>query len=205
MKVEIIKKNKQITTDWSGGTTTELYIYPQEAQYAKRDFLFRISSAACMNVISTFTKLPGVRRTLMVLDGHIMLIHEGHHQAILQPFDQDSFSGDWESACIGKCTDFNLMLRENCRGAVNKCSLKLGEEKEISATLDMCGFYITDGLVEFNNGSADGGKRHKLEKGDFVMISLEKEENRKASMKSLSQLATLLQVDIEINNYEQYT
>lgn len=195
MKVEIIKKNKQIATNWSGGTTTELYIYPKESQYAKRDFTFRISSAACMNVTSTFTKLPGVNRILMVLDGHIMLIHEGYHKAVLQPYDQDTFSGDWESACIGKCTDFNLMLRENCRGALHKCSFKMGEEKKINSTFDKYGLYITDGLVELK----DSNQCYKLEKGDFVMLSREKTDYISASIKALNQLATAIQVDIEMD------
>lgn len=196
MNVEIVKKNKQITTNWSGGTTTELYIYPKESQYANRDFTFRISSASCMNVTSTFTKLPGVNRILMVIDGHIMLIHEGHHQAILHPFDQDTFFGEWESACIGKCTDFNLMLRNNCKGTLNKCSLKMGEEKKINPSFEKCGFYITDGLAELK----DGNQSYKLENGDFVMLSQDKTDYINASIKSISQLAMVIQVDIEMDS-----
>jgi len=34
------------TSSWSGGTTTQIAIFPPEAEYADRDFLWRVSSAA---------------------------------------------------------------------------------------------------------------------------------------------------------------
>ena len=32
--IEIIRKNQYKTSEWSGGTTTELYIYPVDSQYS---------------------------------------------------------------------------------------------------------------------------------------------------------------------------
>ena len=43
--MELIKKNQYKTTQWSGGTTTELLIYPSTSKYSERNFKWRISSA----------------------------------------------------------------------------------------------------------------------------------------------------------------
>jgi len=34
------------TSNWSGGTTTQLFIYPPTAEYLQRNFIFRLSTAS---------------------------------------------------------------------------------------------------------------------------------------------------------------
>ena len=63
------------TSTWSGGTTTELYLYPENGSYAARDFLFRISSATVDLPESDFTALPGVERYITPLAGSFTLTH----------------------------------------------------------------------------------------------------------------------------------
>lgn len=45
MEIKIIDESQFSTSVWSGGKTTEMYLYPQDASYKERNFLFRISSA----------------------------------------------------------------------------------------------------------------------------------------------------------------
>jgi environmental stress-induced protein Ves len=45
MSVWIISRENQITDSWSGGTTTQLAIYPENSSYQQRNFLYRISTA----------------------------------------------------------------------------------------------------------------------------------------------------------------
>ena len=45
MDIKIISKSDFIVNNWSGGKTTELFIYPKGASLSKRDFICRISSA----------------------------------------------------------------------------------------------------------------------------------------------------------------
>lgn len=99
------------TTKWSGGETTELYIFPEDSSFANGDYGFRLSIATVNIPSSNFTPLPGVDRTLMVLKGSQHLQHEGHHEAKLLPLDQDSFSGDWKTRCVGTSSNFNLMVK----------------------------------------------------------------------------------------------
>lgn len=111
MKAAVNKKNDQQTNRWSGGTTTQLAIFPPDADYGLRNFEWRLSTAHVENEESCFTSLPGVHRHLMILEGHIQLIHEGHREVALNPFEVDEFEGSWNTKSIGQCVDFNLMTR----------------------------------------------------------------------------------------------
>lgn len=122
--IEIIRKSQQVTSKWSGGTTTELLIFPPAAEYAKRNFKWRLSSAKVEDEESLFTNLPGISRIIMILKGKLLLQHEGHHSVELKPFEQDCFSGDWTTKSFGRVTDFNLMMAEGCTGNVE--DIKIG-------------------------------------------------------------------------------
>ena len=108
--IKIIRKEDQRTTSWSGGTTTQLAIFPENADYAARNFCWRISKATMDADFSTFTSLPGYWRLLMATGGQFTLQHENRHTAVLQPYEQDSFDGGWTTRCIGRGEDLNVML-----------------------------------------------------------------------------------------------
>lgn len=122
--VEVIKNNEYESSSWPGGTTTQLLIYPKDANYVDRNFKWRISSAKVEAEESVFTHLPGISRIIMAIDGVLILSHEGKYNVTLRPFDQDSFMGDWTTKSFGKATDFNLMLNEGCSGELNALSIK---------------------------------------------------------------------------------
>lgn len=111
MKHSVFSMNDFKKNVWSGGTTTELFISPSSASYIDRHFDLRLSTASVESKSSTFTSLPGIDRKLMVLEGEIMISHEGHYSKKLKPFDVDAFKGEWNTSAIGKCTDFNVMTR----------------------------------------------------------------------------------------------
>ena len=101
-----------LTTAWSGGTTTQLAIFPETARYADRDFLWRISSATVDLEVSDFTPLPDYDRHIATLEGEITLTHNGGAPLTLVPGQVHSFSGGDETHCLDRCRDFNLMLRK---------------------------------------------------------------------------------------------
>ena len=130
--IELVRHHDQRISTWSGGTTTEIAIYPPDAVYRRRDFLWRISSARVDTETSTFTSLPGYRRLLMVLEGDMTLRHEGHHCARLTPFQQDAFSGAWTTSSGGRARDFNVMLAQGCDGRLRADQLAPGSSQVIS-------------------------------------------------------------------------
>lgn len=106
-----LTKNEYAVSAWSGGTTTQLAIFPPEAKYAERDFLWRVSSAAVALEESDFTALPDYDRLIATLQGEIVLTHNGGAPLRLRPFEVHAFSGADATHSRGRCTDFNLMLR----------------------------------------------------------------------------------------------
>lgn len=124
MKGTILQSEDFKTNNWSGGTTTQLYIYPLDADYSQRDFVFRLSTASVNVEKSDFTSLPGVSRQLMVLEGETILIHENHHRKKLGKFDIDQFEGDWKTSSIGKCSDFNLMTKGKTGGILSAVTIE---------------------------------------------------------------------------------
>lgn len=159
MEMLVIQKQSHKTTNWSGGTTTELFIYPRESEYQKRNFLFRVSTATIEIKESQFTKLDEVNRKIMILDGKIELIHEGRYSKNLDKFDTDTFSGEWNTRSIGKATDFNLMTKGNVNGHM----LHLGFETENTKTVNFnvktqkALFYICSGKLQICDKTVESG------------------------------------------------
>jgi environmental stress-induced protein Ves len=106
------------TINWSGGTSTEVYIYPPTADFSTRDFGFRLSIATVVIEESTFSTLKDIHRILLLLEGAFTLSHKHHHTKSLQPFEQDQFEGDWETHCKGRGKDFNLLFKSPYKGSV---------------------------------------------------------------------------------------
>ncbi|OBZ16984.1 HutD family protein [Bacillus sp. FJAT-26390] len=176
LSYHICRKEQQRTSTWSGGTTTEVAIYPPDAVYSKRNFAWRISTATVEVEQSTFSPLPGIWRLTMVTEGEMLLRHEGYHQAVLKPYEQDSYSGEWTTQSFGKVKDFNLMLTEGNKGELQALfidehpqSMLLGPYltvEQLSPIFEA--FYCVDGTIDF---SVDGGTAEKLYAGDMLLLS----------------------------------
>ena len=109
-RVRIIPESEYKTTRWSGGTTTELFIWPEGSSYAERRFMARISTAAVEIDESTFTPLPGVKRFLTPLCAGFELTVNGRNVTL--PYGEVlEFSGDDAVTCRGRGRDLNLMLK----------------------------------------------------------------------------------------------
>lgn len=98
-------------TDWSGGKTKELFIFPHHSSYGERNFDIRISSATVETETSLFTKLPGIERLLIVLKGNIFISHKEEPFHELPLLTGDYFTGEEITKSRGRCIDFNVMLR----------------------------------------------------------------------------------------------
>lgn len=174
--VELIRKSQLVTSKWSGGTTTELLIFPPNAEYAKRNFKWRLSSAKVEDEESVFTNLPGISRIIMILKGKLLLQHEGHYSVELKHFEQDCFSGAWTTKSFGRVTDFNLMMAEGCSGNVE--AIKIGTAKDLDLLLEGLKvngdftdiaevLYCAEGQAEI---CIDADKNLKLFEEDLVYI-----------------------------------
>ncbi len=96
---------------WSGGTTTELFIWPQGASYAERRFCIRISTATVDIDRSVFTRLCGVTRYIAPLgDGFTLEIGQNAPEFIPHAAVK-RFDGGEDVICTGAGRDLNLMLK----------------------------------------------------------------------------------------------
>lgn len=171
--VELVRKQEQTTSNWSGGTTTQIAIYPKDAVYSERNFKWRLSSAVVELEESVFTSLPGIHRLIMVLEGEMRLEHEGHHTVLLKPFDQDSFNGDWTTKSFGKVRDFNLMMAAGCTGQLTPFELAAKVSTTVAVTSPnsakvTSALYCVDGSLTVLTNDKDS---YDLQAGDLLLIS----------------------------------
>lgn len=195
LKIKIIKKEDQFISKWSGGTTTQLDIYPEDALYGERNFLWRISSAVVELPESVFTHLPGIKRIIMPISGELYLEHEGRYKKLLKPFEQDSFSGDWTTKSRGKVTDFNLMMR-NCSGKIETYTIPSGScyniplemfKNDINCITDV--FYLLGEKSEFNVDN----RNIYLEDRELILVSRTSEsDNSDVEIKNTSQHSIII-------------
>lgn len=176
-KTKVIRKEQLKVDKWSGGTTTQLAIYPEESEYSKRNFKWRISSAKVELEESNFTSLPGIDRIIMIIKGELKLEHEGHYKKTLMPFQQDTFKGDWNTKSYGKVTDFNLMTSKNCYGKIEALIFDSLEKKDIEFNKNNVKYskitlavYSVDGIFEIN---INNDENIHIEAGDMALIAVD--------------------------------
>lgn len=169
MKITVLTNSDYQTSNWSGGSTTQLYISPAHASYAERNFDFRISSAKVEVPESSFTALPHVNRKLMVLDGELTVNHKDKYSKTLQKYEVDTFSGGWETTAKGICTDFNLMTTGNLTSELSHMQLLANHYKTLIVEENyhtVCLFLHSGSIyVEINN------KLYNLKKESLLVLS----------------------------------
>lgn len=111
-----LKAGDYVVSTWSGGTTTQVAIAPEGAVYADRDFTYRVSSATVDLEVSDFTALPDYNRLISTLQGEIDVTHNDGEAVHLAPYHVHAFDGGWNTRSVGKCRDFNLMMRKGVCG-----------------------------------------------------------------------------------------
>jgi len=156
--MKIIRKEDIKISDWSGGKTSELFIYPPKSNYKKLDFLFRLSKATIEVEESNFTPLPNVKRKLMVLEGELELVHEGHHSKRLKSLEFDTFFGDWKTKSIGVATDLNLMTLGDTKGDFSIIKAKKTQFHTYKIPNDFTVFYNCNGKLHFDEKILNEGE-----------------------------------------------
>ncbi|MGN0714216.1 MAG: HutD family protein, partial [Anaerovoracaceae bacterium] len=155
MKYQLIKKDAYKTSRWTGGETREMAIWPAGSQYLERNFIWRLSSATVEQEESDFSSLPDYDRVLMVLDGEVVLSHEGQRVARLKALEQDRFDGAYKTHSFGKITDYNLMVRKGNEGYLDllypeetaaACGPTYPTEKPLAAHALFCqeGYFVAN-------------------------------------------------------------
>lgn len=158
MRTLHLTQNDYKVGDWSGGTTTELFIWPKDADYGKREFSFRVSSASVELAESDFTPLLGVERWITPISGGFTLLHPGKEAVEMGPLAQPyRFSGEEATHCVGCATDFNLMLK----GVGGEMAICRGETAVLPG---FNSFYALEDTVYQLDGE------HRMAAGDLLVV-----------------------------------
>ncbi|KRL36427.1 HutD family protein [Liquorilactobacillus uvarum] len=132
------------TTQWSGGKTTELYIFPEKSSYLEKNFDFRFSFATVDVKLSKFTSLPGYKRILMPLSNSIEL-NNGKQDTTIQVGNAYEFDGGTPIESKGISTDVNVMLNHEFNGQI---SLIEEENKVVKTSMDYIGVFNLGSEIE---------------------------------------------------------
>ena len=174
MRQHLFKEENYSTSNWTGGRTKELAIFPEESKYLDRNFIWRLSSATVETEESDFSKLPDYDRVLMVLEGEVVLSYEGQRVARLKELEQDRFDGAWKTKSFGKITDFNLMVRKGNEGYVDLIYPE-PENKEFTSTFDTELPLATHALYckEGYGVVTCGGETHMVSAGQLLVMEFD--------------------------------
>ncbi|KRM30668.1 hypothetical protein FC83_GL001804 [Agrilactobacillus composti DSM 18527 = JCM 14202] len=164
MNVEHLSSDSYEVSEWTGGKTTELFLFPELTSYSKRNFEIRISSATIELAESTFSDLTGYRRTLIPLTDPITLIFDNAVKRV-NPFQQVQFAGSEAVRAHGCTTDFNVMTSPRWQQHLTV----IETNSKISFRTTMVVFYLVYGNLELKIQNSKGAVQ--MIAGDFVAIS----------------------------------
>lgn len=150
--MRIIRETDFNVSEWSGGVTRELFIYPTGSTLSARDFDLRVSSAIIRQPASKFSDFTGFTRYIMPLDGDIRLTRGGStvNLARRQLF---AFSGSdevWSENTLS-AVDFNIIVRNGLPATVSLVTSGYG-----SAAKSMSVVYAVDHCSVNNRGLQPG-------------------------------------------------
>jgi environmental stress-induced protein Ves len=176
MKEKIVKKEDFITTKWAGGETDQLAIYPEDAIFSKKDFLWRISSATFTSTESKFSDFSGYQRYILPLEGKLRVYHEGLYNRELDKYEVEYFDGSWSTSSENTmdCRDYNFIVKN---GNLAKMQiLKEGDEYLLKGSKIVTIFSMDDFVLNLK------GQKENRDIDGFSLFILEIDDEEKISI-----------------------
>ncbi|MDO5028922.1 MAG: HutD family protein [Bacillota bacterium] len=179
MKDKLINKEDFSVSEWSGGTTTQLIIEPEGADFKNRDFDFRISSATFTSTASTFSDFSGYQRYILPLKGQLSVDHKDLYQRSLQPYEVEYFSGSWHTDSTNSldCVDYNFIVKDGKFANLQVFAQEASYIPKRSGSL--CFFSLEDFTIEINDG-----KNSKNIPGNSMYVIREEDSIYKIDIKN---------------------
>ena len=114
----IIEPEQFKTYTWSGGKSTEMYVYPKGKNFKDKDFSFRVSTSTFSDLKSEFTDYTGFHRFILPIKGELTINNKEFPNHKLETWMNCDFDGGLETtaeASVG-CKDFNFIVSNKDRG-----------------------------------------------------------------------------------------
>lgn len=176
MKEKVIKKEDFITTKWAGGETTQLAIYPEDAIFSEKDFLWRISSATFTSTESKFSDFSGYQRYILPLEGKLSVYHDGLYNRKLDRYEVEYFDGSWStySENTMDCRDYNFIVKNGNLARMQ--ILKEGDEYLLKGSEIVTIFSMNDFVLNLKE------REEKRDMDGFSLLVLEIDDEEKISI-----------------------
>lgn len=181
MSIKKLTNDDFVTTNWSGGTTTQVYIEPLEATVAEKNFDFRISTATVEVDESVFTQYEDYNRFITPLTGSLKLVKSDETVDLL-PFDIYAFGGEEPITSYGKVRDFNLMVKKGKQGSLRR--VKFNKSLDFDVQSKTCVMFAIGSKVTIKAGD----EVFELENMEAILF---KDENITVEL-STEDISTLL-------------
>lgn len=116
MEYRIFKVEEQKTKKQTWGETREIAVFPYDTKAMEEDILWRITKDTIEEEEAKLICFPGYDKVLTVLEGDVVLAHEGERVARMRAGEQDSFDGGMRTKSFGKITGYSLILKKENQG-----------------------------------------------------------------------------------------
>lgn len=180
-KTIILSGSDYAVSRWAGGSSSQIFIYPENSIFNEHTFLWRISTASLEADSSTFTCFGGYHRILHLLTGESQLHFGDGRLYTLHPDDEVSFKGSDFVQSYGQASDLNLIMADGVWGETNTLKWKSAAcwERSIPYGGDagkcQCVLYIAEGTVKIAEKILHAGD-------SIVLADLDTSESRSFSL-----------------------
>lgn len=169
--IKKIQANQYKSSEWSGGSTSEIYIHPIGADFTSGNYEARISLAKVELEESLFTPLPDVERTLTVLEGNHQLSLNDRGFVPVNQYSPVTFSGNDKTESRGKALNFNFMKKTSDAHELNVMQADQKERIVLMPKYKNALVFIIDGKAETSAGELNS--QDSLFFDEELMIILE--------------------------------
>jgi uncharacterized protein len=159
--MRILRASEHKTYEWKNGkgSTTQLLIHPEDASLDTFDY--RINTARVTGD-EPFSRLPGVRRTMFILQGGglRLALEGGKHVDITRDSPPFQFTGDSETDAHlidGPTVDFNIMSRNGYDHVATRVHVISRSELDVTGSLTVLLCYEGSMSVQTDDGAVSLG------------------------------------------------
>lgn len=177
MDYRLFKTEDQGTEEQSWGRSREIAIFPYDKVVEERDFLWRITRTVVDEEEAELDQFEGYDRVLTVLEGDVVLAHEGERVARMKEKEQDSFDGSKRTKSFGKIIGYDLILRKGNQGILEwvkaETNSKVLEPSDfLQYESRMWCFYCVNGYGVLH----DGQKSKMIRQEELLVLDFREEE-----------------------------